>query len=123
MLPRATGAARVNLVLNPRKGVAAVLLALPLWLGWSCAAPPPPLLGVLKPISFVGGVICDPFSLTVHPMQHAGWGLCTRHILHYIHVQSCPGAQEPVQLRTHEGQLSARLGPYGAPHHSSEQSW
>ena len=92
MLPRATGAARVNLVLNPRKGVAAGLLALPLWLGWSCAAPPPPLLGVLKPISFGVGVICDPFFLTVHPMQHAGWGLCTSTS---CTTYMCRAAQEP----------------------------
>ena len=38
-----------------------VLLAQPLWLGWPSAAPPPPLLGVLRPISFGVGVICDSF--------------------------------------------------------------
>ena len=34
-----------------------VLLALLLWLGWPWAAPAPPLLGVLSPISFGVGVI------------------------------------------------------------------
>ena len=37
-----------------------VLLALLLWLGWPCAAPPPPLLEVMLPILFGVGVICDP---------------------------------------------------------------
>ena len=36
-----------------------VLLAQPLWLGWPCAAPPPPLLRALRPIPFGVGVICD----------------------------------------------------------------
>ena len=41
-----------------------VLLALlhMLWLRWPCAAPPPPLLGVLRPIPFGAGVICDSFT-------------------------------------------------------------
>ena len=42
-------------------GVAAVLLAQLLWLGWPCAAPPPPLLRALRPIPFGVGVICDFF--------------------------------------------------------------
>ena len=41
------------------KGAVVVLLAQLLWLGWPCAAPPPPLLGVLKPIAFGEGMICD----------------------------------------------------------------
>ena len=53
----------MNLVLDPRKGVAVVLLALLLWLGWSCATLPPPLLGVLRPVAFGVGVLCDPIFL------------------------------------------------------------
>ena len=34
-----------------------VLLALLLWLGWLWAAPPPPFLGVLRPVAFGVGVI------------------------------------------------------------------
>ena len=41
--------------------VLVVLLAPLLWLGWPCAAPPPPLLGVLRPIPFGVDVICDLF--------------------------------------------------------------
>ena len=40
-------------------GVAVVPLALPLWLGWPCPAPPPQLLGVLRPIPFGVDAICD----------------------------------------------------------------
>ena len=47
------------LVVDTRKGVAVVLLVLLLWLGRPCAAPPSPLLGVLRPIPFGDGVICD----------------------------------------------------------------
>ena len=43
-----------------------VLLAQPLWLGWPSAAPPPPFLGVLRPIPFGVGVICDSFLFVVH---------------------------------------------------------
>ena len=42
-------------------GVAVVLLAQLLWLGWPCAAPPPSLLRVLRPIPFGVGVVCDFF--------------------------------------------------------------
>ena len=45
-------------------GWGVVLLAPLLWLGWPCAAPPPPLLGVLRPIPFGVGVICDPLLFT-----------------------------------------------------------
>ena len=38
-----------------------VLLAPLLWLGWPCAAPPPPLLRALRPIPNGVGVICDFF--------------------------------------------------------------
>ena len=55
---RPPASARVNLV---RKGVAVVLLAPLLWLGWPCAAPPPPLLRALRPIPNGVGVICDFF--------------------------------------------------------------
>ena len=41
---RPPASARVNLVLDPHKGIVVVLLALLLWLGWPWAAPPPPLL-------------------------------------------------------------------------------
>ena len=51
-----------------------MLLALPLWLGWPCAAPPPPLLGVLRPISFEVGVICDFICVGfVFSWQHSPW--------------------------------------------------
>ena len=56
--------------------------------GWPCAAPPSPLLGVLRPIPFGVGVICDPslfFSqrvntvhkcpLAEHTFQRWGAGL------------------------------------------------
>ena len=36
-----------------------VLPAPLLWLGWPCAAPPPPLLRALRPIPFGVGVLCD----------------------------------------------------------------
>ena len=38
-----------------------VLVALLLWVGWLWAAPPSLLLGVLRPISFGVGVICESF--------------------------------------------------------------
>ena len=56
---RPPASACVHLVLDPRKAVAVVLLAPLLWLGWPCAAPPPPLLRALTPIPFRVGVICD----------------------------------------------------------------
>ena len=46
---------------NTNSNLAVVLLAPLLWLGWLCAAPPPPLLGVLRPIPFGVGVISEPF--------------------------------------------------------------
>ena len=49
------------IALDPRKGIVVVPLAPLLWLGWPCTAPPPPLFGVLRPIPFGAGVICDPF--------------------------------------------------------------
>ena len=52
----------MNLVLDPHKGVAVVLLALLLWLGWLWAAPPPLLLGVLRPIPLRVGVVCGSSS-------------------------------------------------------------
>ena len=42
-----------------------VLLAPLLWLGWPCAAPQLPLLGVLRPIPFGVGVICESFFFGV----------------------------------------------------------
>ena len=50
-------------LLLPVYGLSVVLLALLLWLGWPCAAPPPPLLGVLRPIPFRVGVICASFPM------------------------------------------------------------
>ena len=37
---------------RPRSLERQVLLAPLLWLGWPCAAPPPPLLGMLRHIPF-----------------------------------------------------------------------
>ena len=45
------------------RSVSVVLPAPLLWLGWPCAAPPPPLLRALGPIPFGVGVICDFFFL------------------------------------------------------------
>ena len=46
---------------GPPQGGRGSASALLLWLGWPYAAPPPPILGVLRPIPFGVGVICGPF--------------------------------------------------------------
>ena len=64
------GSLRARIVLDPRKGVAVVILAPLLWLGWPCAAPPPPLLRALRPIPFGVGVICDFFFFSGHVLSN-----------------------------------------------------
>ena len=54
-----------RLLIHARTSAPVVLLALLLWLAWPCAAPPAPLLGVLRPIPFEVGVICASFLLFV----------------------------------------------------------
>ena len=56
---RSPTSARMNIVLDPHKGVAVVLLALLLWLGWLWAAAPHPPLGVLRLNLFRIGVLRD----------------------------------------------------------------
>ena len=58
------------------------LLGLPLWLGWPCAAPPPSPLGVLRPLPFGIGAICDSFSFFTVEQPEMMHGLYIMHADH-----------------------------------------